>query len=74
MKDARVQCCVGSDSSYENLKLIPAGKRPKINRLTEDSREIIFEGIEDILGEKLTDRIWQMIWERWKNYENLCNH
>lgn len=73
MADKPVQCFVGSRSSRENLKLIPADKRPKLNPLTPESRTVLMDGLSDALDPQWLDRIWEMIWKRWQAYENLCN-
>ena len=73
MADKPVQCFVGSRSSRENLKLIPADKRPKLNPLTTESRTVLMDGLSDALDPQWLDRIWEMIWKRWQAYENICN-
>lgn len=73
LDDKPVQCFVGSHSTYGNLLLIPKNKYPKVNKLKEEDKEILLEGLEDILSEKMKNKIWMMIWERWNVYEDLCN-
>lgn len=73
MEDKRIQCFVGSDSAKENLKLIPDGKKPHLRALKEDDRGFILDGLEEIVSEALLDKIWQMIWKRWRHYEDFCN-
>ena len=74
MEDRPIQSFVGSNSAYNNLKLIPATKFPQINKLKLSDKEIIMDGICDILGDELSEKIWEMIWKRWCFYENLCNN
>ena len=64
---------IGSKSTWENLKLIPIDKIPKLNKLKESDREIIMEGLDGIISEKLQNKIWEMIWKRWCAYEDFCN-
>ena len=64
---------IGSRSTWENLKLIPADKMPKLNALKESDKEIILEGLNDIIPQPLQDKIWEMIWKRWCVYEDFCN-
>ena len=71
--DARVQCCVGTSSTFENLKLIPKDKLPIVNPLREQDKEYLMEGLEDILPKAWQDKIWEMIWRRWQHYEDFCN-
>ena len=73
MDDKAVQCFVGSHSAYDNLFLIPKNKYPKVNGLKESDKEILLEGLDDIISKKLRDKIWEMIYKRWKVYEDLRN-
>ena len=38
---------------------------------SESDRSIIFEGLETLLSDVFMDKIWNMIYERYKVYENL---
>lgn len=73
LNDLRVQCCVGSGSTYENLKLIPQDKIPVLNPLKESDEAVLMNGLEDILPEAWRKKIWEMIWKRWQIYESICN-
>jgi len=73
MADKPVQCFVGSRSAWENLKLIPNDRRPKLHPLTLGDRPILLDGLSDALDPQWLDRIWEMIWKRWQAYENICN-
>ena len=73
MADKPVQCFVGSRSAWENLKLIPNDRRPKLHPLTLGDRPILLDGLSDALDPQWLDRIWEMIWKRWQAYENTCN-
>ncbi len=73
MEDKSVQCFVGSRSTQTNLELIPKDKLPKLNTLKEADRAHLFEGIENIMPQFWQDKIWEMIWKRWKYYEDFCN-
>ena len=73
LADKRVQCFVGSQSTWENLKLIPADRRPMLNRLKESDRAFIMEGLDPVLPAAWQDKIWDMIWKRWNAYEDFCN-
>jgi len=73
MADARIQCCLGSGSSFENLNLIPKDKLPTLNALKERDEEILMDGLEDVLPEPWRKKIWEMIWRRWQVYEGICN-
>lgn len=73
LNDQRVQCCVGSGSVFENLKLIPKDKMPALNTLIEADEAVLMEGLEGILPEAWRKKIWEMIWKRWQVYESICN-
>ena len=73
MEDKLCNNFIGSRSTWENLKLIPAEKMPALNPLRESDREIIMEGLDGIISEALQDKIWEMIWKRWCAYEDFCN-
>ena len=73
MEDKLCNNFIGSRSTWENLKLIPADKMPALNPLHESDREIIMEGLDGIISGALQDKIWEMIWKRWCAYEDFCN-
>ena len=73
MEDKLCNNFIGSRSTWENLKLIPAEKMPVLNPLRESDKEIILEGLDDIISGTLQDKIWEMIWKRWCAYEDFCN-
>ena len=73
MEDKPCNNYIGSKSTWENLKLIPADKRPMLNPLCETDRERIMDGLDGIISEVLQDKIWEMIWKRWCAYEDFCN-
>lgn len=73
MEDKRIQCFVGSNSLFENLKLIPKEKFPNLNKLNKNDQDKLFEDLDGILPKEYQDKIWELIWKRWKYYENFCN-
>ena len=73
MADKPVQCFVGSRSAWENLKLIPNERRPKLHPLTPEDRSILLDSLSDALDPQWLDRIWEMIWKRWQAYEDICD-
>ncbi len=72
MRDIPVQCYVGSKSVYDNLNIIPKSKLPKLRRLDENDKEYIFKDLQGILPNIFYDKIWEIIWNRWKYYEDMC--
>ncbi len=73
MADKPVQCFVGSRSAWENLKLIPRDKLPRLNPLMEADKNILLDGLDDALDRRWLERIWEMIWRRWQSYESICD-
>jgi hypothetical protein len=73
MEDKPVQCFVGSKSAFDNLKLIPTDLIPVLNPLKESDKELLFADLNSIISLKYQDKIWEMIWTRWKYYEGFCN-
>jgi hypothetical protein len=73
MDDKQVQCFVGSRSAWENLKLIPANNMPKLQPLREADQGFWLSGLDGVIGRVWLDKIWEMLWGRWRAYENFCN-
>lgn len=73
IEDKKVQCFVGSNSSLNNLDLIPKSDLPKLNKLQQKDKDIILKDLEGVISNKLQNKIWDMIWKRWCYYENLCD-
>ena len=73
MEDKPCNNYIGSRSTWENLKLIPADKMPVMNALCESDRQILMDGLDGIISQPLQDKIWEMIWKRWCTYEAFCN-
>ena len=74
LEDKVVQCFVGSRSARENLELIPSDKRPEIRALEKRDRSLIFGGLDQAMPKFFQNKIWKLISERWKVYENLQNN
>lgn len=73
MKDRAVQCFVGSRSAQQNLILIPKDEIPALHPLQHTHKAYLLEGLDGIIPQSLQNKIWDMIWQRWKYYENLCS-
>lgn len=71
MEDRRCQNFIGGYSCYENLGLIKGNREIFNNKLKSTDKDIIFEGLENILSDVFIDKIWNMIYERYKIYENI---
>lgn len=73
LADKPVQCFVGSSSAYENLNLIPRNQWPSLTPLKETDKDVLLHGLDAALSGEWLDKIWEMIWERWCIYANLCH-
>lgn len=72
-EDKPCQNFIGSRSTYENLTFVKDKKSVFLNTLKIKDREILFENLDSVLSEMHLDKIWNMLWARWCEYENLCN-
>jgi hypothetical protein len=73
MEDKLTNNYIGSRSTWDNLKLIPADRMPDLNLLKESDREILLKDLDGVLPQNLQDKIWNMIWKRWCAYEDFCH-
>ena len=73
MEDKRVNNYIGSRSTWDNLKLIPADRMPELKPLKESDRQRIMKDLDGILSPVMQEKIWEMIWKRWCAYEDFCN-
>jgi hypothetical protein len=64
---------IGGRSTFDNLNLISDKGSVFSGRLTPEHRAMLFEDLEDAISTEHMDKIWEMIYERWCIYENLCN-
>ena len=71
LADLPCQNFIGTYSCRENLRIIKDRGYLFSNRLKESDKEILFDGLYDILPGVYLDKIWDMIHERYKIYENL---
>lgn len=71
MEDRRCQNFIGEGSCYNNLKLIRDKKAVFQGKLKESDSAVLFKGLEDVLSDTFRNKIWDMIWSRYKTYENL---
>ena len=70
MEDKTSNNFIGSRSCLDNLKLLN-GRKAFARDLTQDDREYIFADLDGIVSELHINRIWEMIYERYKIYESL---
>ena len=73
MEDKRCQNFIGGYSCYENLKLIKKKRNVFPHKLRREDKDIIFDGLEGIISDVFIEKIWAMIFERYKIYETIRN-
>lgn len=73
LEDRAVNNFIGSKSLEYNLSLIPKGKKFFSGELKMWHKEKILEGLEQVLPEEHLEKIWEMLWKRWKRYVEICN-
>ena len=73
MEDKPVQSYLGGNSSKENLGLIPKENHFMNRKLTIQDKSYILSGLNGVLSQKHLEKIWDMIWKRWKYYESMFN-
>lgn len=74
MEDKRCQNFIGSTSCFENLRLIgDKSDRQRVfpNRLNKSDREFIFSELDRILPDYFIDKLWNMIFTRYRTYEDF---
>ena len=72
MEDRAVNNFIGARSAEYNLKLIPKGLRAFEGELHETDRDKLLADLDGILSSLHLEKIWNMIWERWKRYAQIC--
>ena len=64
---------IGGRSVLENLKLIKDKGNIFQTKLKPEHKEMLFKDLEMALSEVHREKLWNMLWERWCEYEKLCN-
>ena len=73
MADKPCNNFIGSKSTWDNLRIIPKDKMPKLTPLHESDRPVLLEGLDGVISQTLQNKIWEMIWKRWCAYEDFCH-
>ena len=71
MQDRKCGNFIGGSSCLENLSLIKDRSSVFSGQLKESDRKALFSGLDGVISQVLFDRIWEMIWSRYKAYENI---
>lgn len=73
LEDKPCQNFIGSRSTLENLKFVTEKKAVFQSKLELQDKEILFEDLSHVLSETHREKLWDMLWARWCQYEKLCN-
>ena len=71
--DRPCQNFIGSRSTYDNLNLIDNKSSVFTGKLNIQDKETLFRDLDNVLSRTHMDKIWEMLWSRWCEYEKLCN-
>ncbi|MBQ4481857.1 MAG: hypothetical protein II966_01370 [Lachnospiraceae bacterium] len=64
---------IGSRSTLDNLEMIKDKKSIFHGRLALSDKDALFTGLNEALPEVHLNKIWEMLYERWCRYEDICN-
>ena len=73
LEDKRVQSFVGGGSALENLALIPGKKMPSFPGFDDQLKKIVFDGMDDIMGDGWVEAAWNFLRRRAEKYEDIRN-
>ena len=73
MSDKPCQNFIGGRSTLENLRLIKDKGNVFNGRLEPEHKGILLKDLDSVISEAHREKIWNMIWSRWCEYEKLCN-
>ena len=71
LKDLKCQNFIGTSSCYENLSLIKGKSRVFETVLKESDKKLIFKDLEGILSKTFINKIWEMIYTRYKIFNEM---
>lgn len=71
LEDKKVQCFVGSNSTHNNLNLIPTDHMIPIKDMNQHFRDRLFDGMDSIVSKTFKSTICNMLQERGAEYERL---
>ena len=73
LADKPCQNFIGSRSTLENLRFVANKKDVFRSALKSQDKERLCDDLSSVLSELHLNRIWDMLWARWCEYEKLCN-
>lgn len=73
LEDRVVNNFIGSKSLEDNLRMLPKGTKFFEGVLREEHKAFLVNDLEQALPKEYLDKIWEMLWERWQRYVEICN-
>lgn len=73
LADKPSQNFIGSRSTFDNLALVSDKKNVFQSVLRLQDKEALFADLEFALSNMHLEKIWDMLWARWCEYEKLCD-
>ena len=73
MANKPVQCFTGTRSLFKNLELIPKDSLRIFNPLKLSDKDYILKDLDGIISRTHQEKVFKMIYERFKYYEDFCN-
>lgn len=73
LEDKPCQNFIGSRSTYDNLAFVENKKAIFSNVLKRKDKELLLADLESALSNRHLEKIWDMLWARWCEYEKICN-
>lgn len=71
LEDKPCQNFIGSRSTFENLRLIDKKEDLFAASLKREDKDVLFADLENVLSKTHMDKIWDMLWLRWCEYEKF---
>ncbi len=71
LEDRRIQSFVGSQSTFENLKLIPGSWLRQLPKLSDEEISSVTNGLVGVLSKPYTEKIREILIGRWHSLETL---
>lgn len=73
MADKPCQNFIGGRSTLENLSLVENKSSVFKSKLELKHKEVLFKDLDLALSKIHKEKIWDMLWSRWCEYEKLCD-
>lgn len=73
LEDRPCQNFIGSRSTFENLNLVQDKGAVFQAKLKPEDKDFLLEDLSYVLSASHLNKIWEMLWARWCEYEKLCN-